>query len=345
MEMDMNRSFVRSTLDADHRTSAYKIVCRQCGKTDKIAASSRAGTLPPDVSAKKFKQRGWTVGSRVGDDLCNICVAANKIARKQPAAAVTHTALKLSDLGKLYENQMAAGKTQTEVVPEFTNTQEAPVDKLLTVKEAVEAGWAKMDRIYEYIRLGKVRGIKRQVGGVLVSENELRAHLGKPRHPPSTPLVNEPAPVVDDVKPVLNDGAPQMNYDPKIPPEMTKEDRRIIFSEIDLHYLDESRGYENLYDDKRIAEGLKVPMAWVRTIREDNFGPERGEVINAEVEKLKEAKAAVDKSIDAMRDLWEEINKSLDAFVVRHNDLSNEAKKSREAATAMMIKIDGLTRK
>jgi predicted nucleic acid-binding Zn-ribbon protein len=84
---------------------------------------------------------------------------------------------------------------------------------------------------------------------------------------------------------------------------------------------------------------------WVRTIREDNFGPERGEAINTELENLRAAKDDIDKSISAMRDLWEEINKTLDAFVVRHNDLSNEAKKSREAATAMMIKIDYFTRK
>jgi len=57
------------------------------------------------------------------------------------------------------------------------------------------------------------------------------------------------------------------------------------------------------------------------------------------------AKEDLEKSITAMRDLWEEINKSLDAFVVRHNDLSNEAKKSREAATAIMVKIDFITRK
>jgi hypothetical protein len=349
MEMDMNRSFVRSTLDGGHRTSAYKIVCRQCGKTDKVSAASLSGTLPPEVSAKKFRQRGWAVGNRLGDDLCNICVAANKIGRKQPSATVTPITFNLADLGKLYENHMAEEAPQTDAVPEFTTAQETPVEKFFTVKEAVDANFASMYRIYENIRNGRLKCVKNEVGAFVIAESDLKSFFSKKLtlklKPVPDPIVNEPAPIVVEPQPLLNDGVNEMNFDPKIPQEMTKEDRRIIFAEIDMHYLDETRGYEAQYDDKRVAEGLKVPEAWVRTIREDNFGPERGEAINDEIAKMAAAKEDLEKSITAMRDLWEEINKSLDAFVVRHNDLSNEAKKSREAATAMMVKIDFITRK
>jgi len=355
----MIRTFVRSSLDADHRSSAYKITCRQCGKSDRIGIGSRSGSLPPEVSAKKFKQRGWSIGKGVGDDICSICSVSNKIKLKPREITGEPVTLKLKDLSKIKELQGLAGGappplalaagTPPVLALEPPTAQETPVDKLLTVKEAVDANLASMYRIYENIRNGRLKCIKNEVGAFVIAESELKSFFGKkptvaPKTAP-TPIVNEPAPVVVEPKPLLNDGASEMNFDPKIPQEMTKEDRRIIFAEIDMHYLDETRGYEAQYDDKRVAEGLKVPMAWVRTIREDNFGPERGEAINDEIAKMVAAKEEIDKSITTMRDLWEEINKTLDAFVVRHNDLSNEAKKSREAATALMAKIDFITRK
>jgi hypothetical protein len=306
------------------------------------------------VSAKKFKQRGWTIGKGVGDDICSICVVSNKIKFKPREITAEPVTLKLKDLSKLKELQGLAGGTPPVLALaagtppvlalEPPTAQETPVDKLLTVKEAVEAKWATMDRMYEYIRRGKLKCIKNERGAFVIAESELQRFFNNKTSNPA-PKVNEPAPAVVEPKPLLNDGASEMNFDPKIPQEMTKEDRRIIFAEIDMHYLDETRGYEAQYDDKRVAEGLKVPEAWVRTIREDNFGPERGEAINSEIAKMAAAKEEIEKSITAMRDLWGEINKTLDAFVVRHNDLSNEAKKSREAATALMVKIDFITRK
>ena len=354
----MNRSFVRSTLDADHRTSAYKIVCRQCGKTDKVAAGYLSGALPPEVSAKKFRQRGWAVGNRLGDDLCNLCLAANKIARKQPTIESGPVTLKLKDLSKLQELKGLAGGTPPVLGLQPPAAQETPVDKLFTVKEAIEAGWSNMDRMYEYIRKGRLKCVKNERGVFVIPESELNKTFGKPRisSQPLAPI--QPAPIVNEKKPALglpalaveqkptlNDGAVKMNFDPKTPHEMTKEDRRIIFADIDLHYLDETRGYETSYDDKRIADGLNVPLAWVRTIREENFGPERGEAINAELDKLKAAKDDIEASISKMRALWSEINKALEAFTVRQNVLSEDAKKSHEAANALMAKIDLITRK
>lgn len=58
------------------------------------------------------------------------------------------------------------------------------------------------------------------------------------------------------------------------PRQMTKEDRRLIFAKIDEVYLDESKGYSSGWSDKKVASDLGVPSAWVRTIREENFGTE-----------------------------------------------------------------------
>jgi len=341
----MIRSFARSSLDADHRSSAYKIVCKQCGKTDRIGVGSHSGSLPPEVSAKKFRQRGWAVGNKVGDDLCNICIVANKIKLKKPEASVTPITLKLKDLSKLQELQDLSGGAPPALATEPPATQETPVDRLFTVKEAIETGWSNMDRMYDYIRKGRLKGIKNEKGVFVIAESELKRFFGEPRKQKPSPSVDQPVPKLDDQKPVLNDGVNEMNFDPKIPQEMTKEDRRIIFSEIDSHYLDETRGYDRDWSDERVAKGLNVPLAWVRTIREDNFGPERGNVIAIEVEKLKAAKDEIDKSINAMRDLWMEINKSLDAFTVKHNALSDDAKKAHAKADALLVNIANLTRK
>jgi hypothetical protein len=58
------------------------------------------------------------------------------------------------------------------------------------------------------------------------------------------------------------------------PATMTREDRRIIFGKLNEVYLDEVRGYDNGWTDKRLADDLGVPQAWVRDLREENFGPE-----------------------------------------------------------------------
>ena len=78
------------------------------------------------------------------------------------------------------------------------------------------------------------------------------------------------------------------------PPKMTKEDRRVIFAKIDDVYVDENTGYSDGWTDSRVADDLGVPLAWVKNIREENFGEERS---NAAISKqLEEAKAMLDKA-------------------------------------------------
>jgi len=242
----MNRNFVRSTLDADHRTSAYKITCRQCAKTDKVAAASHSGSLPPEVTAKKFKQRGWSIGHRVGDDMCAACIEANRLARKvvvEPAKTI---------------------------LPDLTEVQPVP-EKMLTLNEVYAAGWCGKDRIYDRIRSGELPKIKDKDKNLVVKESDLIRLFKEPKgirkYTPKKAAVA--APLVNELKPLVNDGVIKMAAMPL--DVMTKEDRRIIFSEIDSHYLDEKRGYAKDWDDLKIATGLKVSVEWVRTIREDNF--------------------------------------------------------------------------
>ena len=306
----MNRNFVRSTLDADHRTSAYKITCFQCGTTDKVAAASHSGSLPPEVTIKKFRQRGWAVGNRAGADLCVTCVTRNRMARKAPAT-ITIAALP------------APPKIEGVILPDLT---EQPPEKILTINEAYDAGWCGKDKLYDRIRSGELPKIKAADGSLAVKESDLIRLFKEPKGIRKyTPKKTVEPPSVNELKPLVDDGVIKMamlSID-----VMTKEDRRIIFSEIDSHYLDEKHGYDKDWDDEKVATGLKVSIEWVRNIREDNFGPEKGNGIDAEVEKLKEASAEAQKLIDTMRAVWKEMDATLATYEEKQAELSAEANK------------------
>ena len=56
------------------------------------------------------------------------------------------------------------------------------------------------------------------------------------------------------------------------PRAMTREAKRLIFAKINEVYLD--HGYDRNWSDNRIAKDIDVPVAWVKDVREENFGPE-----------------------------------------------------------------------
>lgn len=61
------------------------------------------------------------------------------------------------------------------------------------------------------------------------------------------------------------------------PEDMTKLDRRTIIQKLEAVYVDENVGYTKGWDDSKVAMDLGVPRAWVSSIREENFGPEKSE--------------------------------------------------------------------
>ena len=326
----MNRNFVRSTLDADHRTSAYKITCFQCGTTDKVAAASHSGSLPPEVTMKKFRQRGWAVGNRAGSDLCVACVTRNRMARKAPVT-IAIAALP------------APPKLEGVILPDLTKNPQAP-EKMLTINEAYDAGWCGKDRLYDRIRSGELPKIKAADGSLAVKESDLIRLFKEPKGIRKyTVKKAEPPLSVNELKPLVNDGVIKMamlSID-----VMTKEDRRIIFSEIDSHYLDEKRGYAKDWNDEKVATGLKVSIEWVRAIREDNFGPEKGNGIDEEVEKLRVASAEAQKIIETMRAVWKEMDATLATYEEKQTELSEEANKISKVIAEAKAAIDAATRK
>jgi len=63
------------------------------------------------------------------------------------------------------------------------------------------------------------------------------------------------------------------------PRSPSRDEKRIILAELQQNYLDEKRGYAADWSDKRIAEDLNVPAAWVANLREENFGPNTSEAV------------------------------------------------------------------
>jgi hypothetical protein len=70
---------------------------------------------------------------------------------------------------------------------------------------------------------------------------------------------------------------------------MSREDRRIIFDKLNQVYLDDKVGYSVGWTDEKVASDLGVPRAWVRVLREENFGDE---IANEDIHKtVNEARA------------------------------------------------------
>ena len=107
------------------------------------------------------------------------------------------------------------------------------------------------------------------------------------------------------------------------PHEMSRADRRIIFSQLEECYGDETTGYKDGWSDSAVAKhlGSHIPVAWVAAVREENFGPTKD---NGEVRDMLSR-------VEAMRQ--EAIN------------LLVEAKKVRIEAAAVVEKINDLAHK
>lgn len=95
---------------------------------------------------------------------------------------------------------------------------------------------------------------------------------------------------------------PKIEAEP--PREMERDDRRIIFSKLDEHYLSADKGYSAGWTDKRIADDLGVPRAWVANVREEMFGPARDNeeirAVRSELDQLKTAIEPAERRVDAL---------------------------------------------
>jgi hypothetical protein len=187
-------------------------------------------------------------------------------------------------------------KTEPAPAPaksEFTGPLHAMVGEI-RYADVVKSGWVGQYNLNARMKTKELNPRRADPRKTFFKREELVKLFGEPKARAALQLP-KPAPVQTEPAP--------MNHDPKLPPEMTKEDRRIIFAEIDTYYLDETRGYAHDYNDKRLADALKVPLAWVRKIREENFGPEKGADFDNEAAVLKKAVEEAQKVLKATEDM------------------------------------------
>jgi hypothetical protein len=314
----MDRQFLKSTMDVDKKTPAYKIICNHCRSFEKIAAPGNL--LPINFVIKKFRQKGWIVSKRGNDDICPKCllpapvppmIPATKLLELTPTKPRTISSFKelvtimppasppvlvnkVEDKPKTPDTTGTNWKVVNPVKKSDEVEYTGPIEAMegeIRYKNVVNSGWVNAKILMSFMKTNKLKSRKASSRRTFFKREDLVKLFGEPKLSVALklPRTETAADLVVSASIQTSNKETVMNFDPKLPPEMTKEDRRIIFSEIDTHYLDETRGYASNFDDKRIADALKVPLAWVRTLREENFGPERGPKVDigAEVALLK----------------------------------------------------------
>lgn len=108
----------------------------------------------------------------------------------------------------------------------------------------------------------------------------------------------------------------QQTMPAEAPRTMTRDDKRIINIKLHEVYIGEREGYQTPWTDKKVAENLGVPAAWVMEIREDLFGPAAD---NSEVREF------LDKANDA-RDQTAKILNEASTHVTQANLLMTRIK-------------------
>lgn len=107
------------------------------------------------------------------------------------------------------------------------------------------------------------------------------------------------------------------------PREMKREDRRVIFAKIEDVYLDETQGYSSGWSDKKVSADLGVPLAWVKAIREENFGSEgHNEDVKAIIVEGKDLLNKIDVEMGLLEKAITDAGKGKDEFSKRYNHLA-----------------------
>lgn len=117
------------------------------------------------------------------------------------------------------------------------------------------------------------------------------------------------------------------------PPTMSREDRRLIFAKIDEVYLDETLGYSDGWTDSRVAEDLGVPLAWVKTIRAENFGEERSNA--ALLANLEEAKWTLNEAKKIHDEIKSSLQTAMDAAAIANKALTEANDQIKSSKVAM----------
>ena len=105
---------------------------------------------------------------------------------------------------------------------------------------------------------------------------------------------------------------------------MDREEKRILFGELDAAYQDAEHGYKPGNSDKTVADALGVPIIWVRQLREEMFGPAEGDKTIKELAALLARQIALETSINEAKDLLASLLKEAQSISIRLPDLKSK---------------------
>lgn len=115
--------------------------------------------------------------------------------------------------------------------------------------------------------------------------------------------------------------APGLESESIAPRVMDREEKRILFGELDAAYQDAEHGYKAGHSDKSVADALGVPIVWVRQLREEMFGPAEGDKTIKELAALLERQIALETSTNEAKDLLASLLKEAQSISIRLTDL------------------------
>lgn len=159
---------------------------------------------------------------------------------------------------------------------------------------------------------------------------QVGATARKDRCPECLKRLHQPSQEIDTMTTPAK-GAAANHAAPKAEPprEMTFVERRMILMQLTEVYG--NAAYLPGWTDKKVAEGLKYPPAWVRQLREENFGPEGSNPTLDEFLQAQVAFAADRETAQALAvrhfEQGKELRQLLDALDGKARDLSALAKR------------------
>lgn len=170
---------------------------------------------------------------------------------------------------------ITCGEPGCEYTSEVSNAHKAALPNEVVARKFVQRGWF--------------------VGRSPSKDRCPKHNLPRPRPDKEAPMSNK--------QPAVS-AAPAPIAEP--PREPTRADKRRIIEALDEHYDAGKERYLRAFTDEALAEKLKCPRAWVTSLRDELYGPERNEAAqarDAELVKLEaEAKSLEDRALQLATD-------------------------------------------
>lgn len=262
--------------DDGHRRPHLIAFCSvsDCDFEEAIPMSTHSGAVPFEVGAKMFRKRGWSMGANRSKDKCPSCAGVARVMsapedQRMPLIMDTVMDLTARDMG-MFDDQHREEEEQimAEAKPKKTTGKHAFWDS----KTPEERSQIMKDRA---AKAAATRAAK----------------AAKTETPPPAPT---PEPETPAETPSLIDALEAMGEEIAATPVENRTIRAVLDDVYDIDH----QGYTLGHDDASVAESLKMPRAWVRTIREALYGPEK----NAKRDALAAVVDSIRKDLSALED-------------------------------------------